>query len=171
MPSEGSINSYEFEFVGGEHNTYSFSTYYTIRYAIKFVPSSYMFEGFVDHNVDAYEMVIAVADNPLGKRIPADPLTEPTIRSIFFDFFRQKDQVIIFICDSSDGRQKARARKFTGWFYGDVPPYLIKFDTKFADGKKELIYLSIILDARNSHVGELVSLIQNLYLDMNKEEQ
>jgi hypothetical protein len=38
--------------------------------------------------VDAYKMVIAVADNPLGKRIPADPLTEPTIRSIFFDFFR-----------------------------------------------------------------------------------
>jgi len=84
--------------------------------------------------------------------------------------FGHKDQVIVFICDSSDGRQKARARKFTSWFYGDVPPYILKFDTKSADGEEELIYLSIILDARNSHVGELVSLIQNLYLDMNKEK-
>ncbi|GAB3786399.1 hypothetical protein GCM10028818_49740 [Spirosoma horti] len=170
MPSEGVANSYEFEFVAGEHNTYSFSTYDTIRYEIRFVPSSYMFDSYIEHSVDAYEMVIAVADNPLGRRIPADPLTEPTIRTIFYDFFRTKDQVIIFICDSSDGRQKARARKFTSWFYGDVPPYMLKFDTKLADGERGLIFLSIILDARNSHVKELVDLIQNIHLDMSKEE-
>ena len=170
MPSEGSPNRYEFEFDGGGHNAYSFSTYDTIRYEIRFVPSGYMFESYVDHHIDAYEMVIAVADNPLGRRIPADLLTAPTIRAILYDFFRNKDQVIIFICDSSDGRQKARARKFTGWFYGDVPPYILKFDTKFSDGKKEIIYLSIILDGRNPHVNKLVDLIQNLYLDMNKEE-
>ncbi|WP_461132796.1 DUF6169 family protein [Spirosoma lituiforme] len=53
--------------------------------------------------------------------------------------FGHKDQVIVFICDSSDGRQKARARKFTSWFYGNVLPYILKFDTKSADGEEELI--------------------------------
>lgn len=129
-----------------------------------------MFEGYIEHHIDAYEMVIAVADNPLGRRIPADQLTEPTIRAIFYDFFRNKDQVIIFICDSSDGRQKARDRKFTSWFYGYIPPYMLKFDAQLPDGEKAKILLSIILDARNSHVKELVDLIQNLYLDVNKEE-
>lgn len=156
--------------LGGERNIYAFTTVDEIGYEVRFVPSSYMFDNYIEHHVDAYEMVIAVADNPLGRRIPADPLTEPTIRTIFYDFFRNKEQVIIFICDSSDGRQKARARKFTSWFYGDVPPYILKFDTKFSDGEKEVILLSIILDARNSRVRELVDLIQNLYLDMNKEE-
>ena len=46
MPREGSVNSYKFEFVGGEYHIYAFTTVDEIGYEIKFVPSSYMFEGY-----------------------------------------------------------------------------------------------------------------------------
>jgi len=50
------------------------------------VPSAYLFEEYIDEPVDAHEMVIAVADNPTGKRLPGDPLIGPTVRAIFYDF-------------------------------------------------------------------------------------
>ncbi|GAB2562196.1 DUF6169 family protein [Spirosoma areae] len=84
------------------------------------MPSAYLFVDYIDGHVNAFEMVIAVADNPTGKRIPADPLTEPTILAIFHDFFRSSEHVIIYICDSSDGREKARFRKFTSWVYKNI---------------------------------------------------
>ncbi|MBD2755540.1 DUF6169 family protein [Spirosoma validum] len=129
MPKDAPVNKYEF--AGGQQNSYSFSTYDRVRYEIKFVPSAYLFVDYVDHHVDAYEMVIAVADNPNGKRIPADRLTEPTIRAIFYDFFRSKEHVIIYICDSSDGRQEVRFRKFTSWYYKNIAVDLFKMDAPF----------------------------------------
>jgi hypothetical protein len=46
-----------------------------------------LFGDYVEQTVNAFEMVIAVADNPTGNHIPADPLTELTIQAIFYDFF------------------------------------------------------------------------------------
>ena len=68
MPSDAPISSYKFVWVGGEFNTYAFVTDDAIGYEIKFVPSAYLFEDYVEYHVDAYEMVIAVANNPMGKR-------------------------------------------------------------------------------------------------------
>ena len=161
MPSDASVNSYEFEFVGGQQNSYSFSTYDTIRYEIKFVPSAYLFIDYVDHPVDAYEMVIAVADNPTGGRLPADALTEPTIRAIFYDFFRSKEHVIIYICDSSDGRQEARMRKFTLWYYKNIGPDMFKMDARLPDGERYTL-LSGILSTKNPYFSQFVELFKNL---------
>jgi hypothetical protein len=54
-----------------------------------------LFGDYVEQTVNAFEMVIAVADNPTGNHIPADPLTELTIQAIFYDFFRSKEHVIV----------------------------------------------------------------------------
>ncbi|GAB3721489.1 hypothetical protein GCM10028816_08420 [Spirosoma lituiforme] len=48
MPDNELRNSYKFEFVGGEYHIYAFTTVDEIGYEIKFVPSSYIFEGSVD---------------------------------------------------------------------------------------------------------------------------
>jgi hypothetical protein len=106
-------------------------------------------------------MVIAVADNPTGKRIPADPLTEPTILAIFHDFFRSLEHVIIYICDSSDGREKARFRKFTSWVYKNTDPDLFKMDAFLPDGDRFTI-LSGILSKKNPYFSQFVELFKNL---------
>lgn len=70
MPKDAPINSYEFEFVGGQQNSYSFVTDDKVRYEIRFVPSAYLFVDYVEEHVNAFEMVIAVADNPNGGAYP-----------------------------------------------------------------------------------------------------
>ncbi|GAB4032472.1 DUF6169 family protein [Spirosoma gilvum] len=161
MPNDEQISRYEFEFIGGDHNSYSFSTYDKVRYAIKFVPSDYLFVDYIEGRVNAFEMVIAVADNPTGKRIPADPLTEPTILAIFYDFFRSLEHVIIYICDSSDGREKARFRKFTSWFSNNTATDLFKMDAWLPDGDRHTI-LSGILSRKNPYFSQFVELFKSL---------
>lgn len=106
-------------------------------------------------------MVISIVDNPIGKRIPADPLTEPTIRAIFYDFFRSLDHVIIYICDSSDGRQEARFRKFTNWYYKNIAVDLFKMDARLPDGDRFTL-LSGILSKKHPHFSQFVELFKNL---------
>lgn len=168
MPKNESIDNYKFIWIGGEQNVYGFVTQNDVGYEIKFVPSAYLFEGYIDHFIDAYEMVIAVADNPKGGRLPADPLTEPTIRAIFYDFFRSKQHVIIYICDSSDGRQEARFRKFTSWYYKNIAVDLFKMDARLPDGDRFTL-LSGILSKKNPYFCQFVELFKHLAeADMEK---
>lgn|GEM_PF-3717370 len=56
----------------------------------------------------------------------------------------------MFICDDSDRRQRARARKFTSWYYDEMRPHFVKLDTKIPDAGK-VIFMSAILKASNRH--------------------
>ncbi len=156
---------YEFEFVGDSQNSYSFVTDDKVRYQIRFVPSAYMFEDYLEPYIDAYEMIIAVADNPTGNRLPADKRTAPTIRAIFYNFFQQYERVVIFICDSADGRHEARARKFTSWYYTDVRTHFFKFDARIADGDISIL-ISIIVHDRNTHFDDVIRIIKSLGSDV-----
>ncbi|MVM32744.1 hypothetical protein GO755_22070 [Spirosoma sp. HMF4905] len=161
MPDDFPVNSYEFRFFGAEQNSYFFTTRQEIIYQIKFVPSAYLFIDYVEGHVNAFEMVIAVADKP-GDRIPSDPLTEHTIKAIFYNFFRSLEHVIVYICDSSDGREKARFRKFTSWYYRNLKPDdLFKMDADLPDGDRDTI-LSGILSTRHPHFSQFVELFKNL---------
>lgn len=124
------IEPYEYSFIGDPFNSYFFTTLDTITYEIKFIPSTEYFSAYPDLESDAFEMTISIADNPIGNRLPSDKRTAPTIFAIFEDFFLPKTQIIVFICDSSDGRAKARHRKFGLWFYNNViqTDLLIKLD-------------------------------------------
>ncbi len=156
------ILSYPFRFVGGEHHRYAFTTKDDVGYEIRFVPSAYMFEEHLDVYIDAFEMIILVADNPNGPRIPADPRTAPTIRAVFYDFFQNYERVVIFICDSADGRHEARARKFTNWYYTDIQARFFKFDARVVDGDGSIL-ISIVLHSSHTHFDDVVSVIKTLH--------
>lgn len=158
--------SYKFEQTGTDYSIFSFTTANGIGYEVRFVPSAYLFEEYIDDPVDAYEMIIAVADNPTGKRLPGDPLIGPTIRAIFYDFFQQNDQVVVFICDDSDRRQRARARKFTSWYYDDMRLNFVKLDTKIPDAGKQ-IFMSAILKSGNRHRKQIAEVFLS-FSDINK---
>jgi hypothetical protein len=57
MPNDEPINRYEFDWVGGTSNSYFFITDNDIGYEIKFVPSAYLFDGFIDEPVDARQQL------------------------------------------------------------------------------------------------------------------
>lgn len=155
---------YEFDFVGGSNNAYYFTTADTIVYEVKFEPSGYLFDHSLDLTVDAFEMIIAVADNPVGDRIPADSLTHNTILVIFHDFFNSHEKVIIFICDTSDRRQKARARKFTAWYYLSNGPRrdIFKCDRTIYEGEKEYALVSMLLMNQHPQFEEVLKAFMSI---------
>ena len=79
MTEAGPSDQYSYEFGGGASNIYRFLTEDAVAYEIKFVPSSEFFEDYEELDIDVFEMVISVADNPRGGRMRADPLVAPTI--------------------------------------------------------------------------------------------
>lgn len=135
---------YEYTFIGGNQNVYSFSTADSIDYNVKFVPSTYLFDAYPELDIEVFEMIISVADNPTGGRIT------------------NEKQAIIFVCDSSDGRQKARSRKFSTWFQNrQTGTDMGKIDRLIIDGDR-FIYLSLILFRKHPQFKTVVDVFINL---------
>lgn len=139
MPSDQSQNRYEFLYAGGDHNAYFFSTSNS-----KFVPSNYLFAAQAELRIQAVEMSISVAQSDSVGRPPADSLISPTIAAIFYDFFQTREQVVVYVCDTSDRRQSARARKFDTWFYAYSHPHMAKLNRVIPDGDR-FTFISMIL--------------------------
>ena len=168
MESESERSRYQYTFTDGDFNSYYFTTVVDVVYEIKFISSTDFFGAYPDLEADIFEMTISVADNPLGERLPADPLVAPTIFAIFEHFFRPQRHAIVFICDSSDGRERARYRKFGLWFYNKTVsiPDLAKFDRVAVDGQ-DTIFLSLIMSRLHPQRIRIVE----MFMQLGEEEK
>jgi Family of unknown function (DUF6169) len=141
---------YDFSFAGGGYNSYFFANDSKIVYQIKFRDTAYIFDGYLDFEVSAFEMIIQVEANPTGKNPPLDVKIPATIASIFKDFFKRiPKQVIIYICDSSDARQAARKRKFDQWIEAFKGEEFSKVDSKIEDFDGRIYYNTLIIRRSN----------------------
>lgn len=156
---------YSNSFLDGLHNVFVFTTVDDVVYEIKFVPSTDFFTDYESLDVNVFEMIIGIKDNPLGGRLRADRRVAPTIFGIFEAFFISHRQVFIYICDSSDGRAEVRHRKFDGWFFSQRAKFeshdIAKVD-RFIKTDGDAIYLSLMMSRRNPKLGRVVDVFMNL---------
>jgi Family of unknown function (DUF6169) len=138
------MDKYEYVFAGGNANAYLFRTQYGVVYEVKFKQTPYLFTDQPDVADDVFELVIEVVQEVSG-RVPPDSYIPNTIAAICTDFFRQKDRIIVYICDTSDRRQSARVRKFNAWFTEFADHQYVKFDTQFPDVGGVTHHVSLIL--------------------------
>lgn len=137
--------AYDFVFVGGEKNTYSFQTIHGISYSATFKHTPYLFSENSDFSKNTYEFSLLVAVNLTGKNPPLDKAILPTVASIFGDFFEKApNTVAIYICDSSDGRQLIRHKKFDAWFYYYQHTF-VKIDSGFKETDGNFYPVSLII--------------------------
>ncbi len=163
------MESYDFSFIGGINNSYVFLTENDITYQVKFKDSSYLFHGRLDFDVQAFEMVIEIQDNPNKIKPPLDSKMPITISTIFKDFCEKfNERVIVYICDSSDIRQEARRRKFNQWvdqFKGDD---YIKLDTAIEENSKITYHSSVIVRNDNPFKMQIFDAFLNLARENDK---
>ncbi|MCU0469460.1 MAG: DUF6169 family protein [Arcicella sp.] len=161
---------YEFRFVGGGYNSYFFVTNSKIVYQIKFRDTAYIFDGYLDFEVSAFEMIIQVEANPTGKNPPLDVKIPTTIASIFKDFFlRIPRQVVIYICDSSDTRQAARKRKFDQWIEAFKGEEFAKINSKIQDFDGVIYYNALIIKRNNPYYNEITEAFIRLAEEQDKQ--
>lgn len=156
---------YTVSLVGGPSNVSVFTTEDNVVYEIKFVPSNDFFTDYEQLDVDIFEMIIAVKDNPTGERLRADRRVAPTIFTIFEEFYTSHRQVFIYICDSSDGRAEVRHRKFDGWFFSQKPKFdsrhIAKVD-RFIKTDGDSIYLSLMMSRLHPQLSRVVDVFMRL---------
>ncbi|PRY45464.1 hypothetical protein CLV58_102213 [Spirosoma oryzae] len=154
MKSEGHPSSiYSYVFIDQEPATYLFRTINSIVYEVQFKPTPYLFGEHSPFADSIVELVLKVVDAPTGVRPPRDAVTAPTIAAIINDFYERSSQTItIYICDSSDKRQKARWTTFNRWYdYFSARNYQ-RFDRTVFDNVEEVTYYcAVIISAENPH--------------------
>ncbi len=150
-------SKYDFLFVGGERNSYSFVTDSLITYEIQFKPTPYLFgEDFVLAD-EIVELVIKVIDNPTGRRPPLDSFIPPTVAAIINDFYQKSSLTItIFICDTADRKHEARWRKFNRWYDHFAATDYLRIDESFRDANEDLLYhCALITKNGNPYLREV----------------
>lgn len=162
---------YSYDFIGGENNSYAFVTKIGIAYEIKFKPSDYI--NLFDAEVSKYifEFIIKVAINETGKNPPLDVNVSETIAAIFQEFIlKHNNNIAIYICDSSDGRQELRQKKFNEWYdkYNDAT--FAKMNEVLFDSKGNRFLITMILQNKNPRRLEIIDAFLRLADENNNEK-
>ncbi len=160
---------YSFEFEGGVNNSYIFKTDYEIRYEIKFVPSGYIWESDPFFKDFTFEFIIAILENNTGKNPPLDKKIPDTIALIFKDFFTNKRNIVVYICDSSDNKQAIRFRKFNTWFHHYKGMNFMKLDLPIPEND-ETIFTSLIMRLDNPNKGIIMVEFDKLAYDLTENK-
>jgi hypothetical protein len=150
--------SYPFYFEGYLDNIYSFETDLGLTYNVKFKPSDYLIGDVkTEYSHYLFEFVIELIYNPLKRNPPLDKLVSTTIAVIIIDFYYKKNEAVsLYICDSSDGKQELRNRKFHDWFYSHEHLGLTKVDQKIIDSQGIVYPMSVILKNNNPYFIDIV---------------
>ena len=90
-----------------DDNIFLFETKQGIVYNVGFVPDT----SFMDEGLYQFFLI-----NTSSKTLRADKDVFETVRVIIEEFFSQKEQVMLYICDTTDKRQAYRDRLFRIWF-------------------------------------------------------
>lgn len=94
---------------------YTFTTPGGTEYHCYFYTAEEIFSDYPSLSKKVFGFNIVLKDNPslqkgLDKRIAA------TVVAILKGFIDEKKNAVVYICDNSDGREKARYHKFSHWF-------------------------------------------------------
>lgn len=83
---------------------------------------------------------------------PYDPKIEITVLAIIDEFFRSNQHVLLYVCDTSDGKEGGRNRLFLRWFERHAAPDRFTIRTANAKVEDEMVYIAIIVDNRNPNL-------------------
>jgi Family of unknown function (DUF6169) len=133
---------------GTKPDVYNFFTKEAIIYEVSFVKVQYFDEYPLFAN-DVYEVIIQLFSDSKNFA-PYDSWTAPTIASIIATFLDSPYKILVYNCDTSDGREKVRNRKFDEWFQKYSANHYIKLDSNFYDLESNITFFSTLIMKRDN---------------------
>ena len=126
---------------------YLFETDQKIVYAISFS------EEFEIGGCMSYQFSIGNENNSHGSM---DMKIRKTIIAIIRNFFELNQNVLLYLCDNSDHREKARAKLFLKWFNDSNAPQRYTIRTSNATIEEQGIYTAIIVENSNPLLQDII---------------
>jgi hypothetical protein len=147
MPNEEPLSlHYTYKLAVGSDYTFVFETKNDVVYQVDFNPDPDLLGAGVPFSGDVFELIIKVRASPVMKSLSLDRLIAPTIAAIVTEFYQICHQaVVLYICDSSDGRQAARWRKFNDWFAYFNQAEFVKHDLCLVDENDGVTYYNAVI--------------------------
>lgn len=123
--------------------------------------------GFVEDNTlgipDVYQFYIL---NVLNVKSHNDSNVRMTISSILEIFFLNRDCVLLYICDSSDGRQRLRNRLFGNWYGLYSGELMLDRFSETIDVEGTDYFMSIVLRKDSCRYDEVVGTFNSFVSDL-----
>ena len=130
------------------YGEFRFETELGISYSISFE------EEMPVGGCNTYQFVIRKMDDC---KSPHDAKVEQTILAILDEFFAEHLDVLLYMCDDSDGREANRNRLFLAWFKKHAAPerFTIRVASAIIEGKG--FYAAIIVENRNPLLETIIA--------------
>ena len=111
-------------------------------------------EDIVLGGSSTYQLILQNVDHI---RQAHDPKVVETVLAIVDEFFRSNQKVLLYLCDTSDGKEGGRNRLFLQWFnrYAQAGRFTIRTANAVVEG--ETIYAAIIVETRNPQHDCIIS--------------
>ncbi len=132
---------------------YEFVTDYGVRYRVGFMTDD------IIQSASSYEFFIA---NVNCKSSPGDVKVRETILVILDAFFRCNNDVLLYICETADGKQVMRNRLFQSWFSMYQRKSMVTvLSSSVKDAEGVVNYATIIIRNDNSKLKEVIEEFTN----------
>lgn len=150
---------------------YTFTTRYMVTYRVVFKPSGYLFGDVVWADF-CYEISVRNVEGGTDpKTTPADARVVATVVGILSHFFANRERVVVYTCETADGRGAARARKFDGWFRQFNDDRFVKADYALFDlTRNQTYHSSILLRANHPQRDEILAAFEVLFGGLEAEK-
>jgi hypothetical protein len=148
--------------------TYGFTTSKGIEYYCSFLSYAEYFANHPDIAPYFFSFNLALKDRKIKLPPGTDKRIADTVVSIVGDFLISQTNAVVYVCDNSDGKESARARKFLSWFnYIDHPSHnIIEVTSNFNAGGM-FIYSSLLVNKKNKRFTEMVM----AYLELTDDDK
>ncbi|MDZ7900233.1 MAG: DUF6169 family protein [Arcicella sp.] len=157
------LQPYNFKKIDSDSSEYAFVTSSGMIYSVAFVKADYYFPKNESFKNDTFELIIQLDESQKNTWAGRDLNIPSTIAAIFKDFFKDHEKVVVFSCDTTDGKQGARNRKFDDWFKQFDDDSLLKLNETIFDIENQSQYfMSMIFSKENPHKNEIVIAFKEL---------
>ena len=130
-------------------NDFMFQTDLGIHYSVSFNKEDIVLGG-----CDTYQIIIRKIEEARSRH---DPKVEATILAIIDEFFRSNQEVLLYMCDTSDGREESRNRLFLTWFERYAGKHRFTIRQAHARIEGEGLFFCIVVDNRNPHLKAITA--------------
>ncbi|AQG81384.1 DUF6169 family protein [Spirosoma montaniterrae] len=126
----------------------SFTTCHAVRYTTEFRDASHHFDDEFVKNAGVAEFSFGPDEGYTPG--PYDPRVELTLIYLAQTYFVNSGDLLLYVCESLDGRHKARHRVFARWFNQYASGQYDKIDFELTDAETSML-VSVVLPTRHPY--------------------
>lgn len=128
--------------------------------------------GFMDDDTiwetGAYQFLIINENNQPS---PNDPKLKETVFCIVEAFFKANPDILLYLCETGDGKQASRNRLFIKWFKEYANKHLYYFNTVEIEADGIDNFAAIIVQKSNPELNSIINEFNNVVATLKDKPQ